>query len=162
MWEMSVININIWDIRPHSVMTAICQMTLTFGWRPNLAVWHFVALYKAWSAKNHGHVYSCKVYLKLYFLASLMNFKYSSSAQFKLLVSVNPSHFYWIELGALAWVTRKEWRPWARGQQWPSGPDWERQPLPAPQLHLGKDICPVTQLALLLHTNELEVIRVLS
>lgn len=30
------------------------------------------------------------------------------------------------------------------------------------QLDLGKDICPVTELALLLHTNELEVIRVPS
>ena len=162
MWGVSKISINTWDIRPNSIVIAICQTTLTFGWKSDLAVWLFVASYEAWSAKNREQVYGCKVYLKLYFLASLANFKYSSSGQFKLLVSVSPSCFDWIGLGALALVTLIERRPWARGQQWPSGPGWERQLLPLAQLDLGKDICPVTELALLLHTNELEVIRVLS
>lgn len=118
MWGVSKISINIWDIRPNSIVIAICQMTLTFRWRPDFVVWLFVALYEAWSAKNHEQVYGCIVYLKLYFLASLANYKYSSSVEFKLLVAVNLPRFEWIGLGALPPVTPKERWPWARGQQW--------------------------------------------
>lgn len=74
-------------------MIAICQMTLTFGWSSDLVLWLLMALYEAWSAKNHRRVYGCKVNLKLYFLVFPVNFKYSSNTQFKLLVSVNPAHF---------------------------------------------------------------------
>lgn len=42
-------------------------MTLTFGCKPDLTVWLFVALYEIWSGKNFGQVYGCKLYLELYF-----------------------------------------------------------------------------------------------
>lgn len=89
---MSEVSMNISDIRPNSIVITICQMTLTFWWRSDLVVWLSAASYEAWSAKNHGQVQGCEVYLKLHFLASLVNFKYPSNAVFKLLFSVNPSH----------------------------------------------------------------------
>lgn len=153
---MSKVSINISDIRPNSVVITICQTTLTFRQRSGLAVWLSVALYEARSAKNLGQVYGCKVYLKLYFLASLDDFKYPSSALFKLLVSVNLAHSDRIGLEALVLVTEGTTTLGKRA----AVTIWAR--LGKIQLDMGKDSCPVTEPALLLHANELQVIRVLS
>lgn len=61
-------------------MTAICQMSLTFRQMGPSWLCDSVALYEDWSAKNHGQVYACKVYLELQVLVSLVYFKYSSHA----------------------------------------------------------------------------------